>query len=1098
MGCGEQRQDDPSEQAMNRAASLTAVLATLATACWPADGDRQATHGVTVVTTDPQTIHLPVVEGRDIRFVRLRRSQGLSQQRVTSMAQDKRGFLWFGTQFGLNRYDGYHFKIFKHGPDDPGSPFDSRITSLFVDRSGTLWVGCDYALDRYDPLTESFVHYQLAQSSALGGQIKNISQDRAGALWVSTGNGLYRLEPTTGKTIRFGHDNADASSLSSDDVRSSGEDRAGTFWVATSEGLDAFDRDHARVTEHVPLPEARDFSFYEDRTGVFWVLYASGNGLAILDRTTKHLTRYSFGRENLPSPPLTGVSSMVEDQDGTLWIGTFSDGLLKYDRVHHCFIRYRNDPASNESLTENRITTLLQDREKNIWVAFGATEPAFFPTQPASFEVLPFDSRNPANLGETLVNGIYEDREGILWIGTTGGLVRFDRKSGGVSHLAIPSNDNAGDVLSTVEDADGALWIGTSGQGLYRRLPGSERLTAFRHIDTDPKSLSDDTVPRLLIDHAGTLWVGTKNGLDRYNPGTQNFTTFRPTGLTRGGESPYGVFDLVEDFRGALLVGTYISGAFWFDPRSGSFTPLSDAQQQRGLPRRVFSLLIDHTGSIWVASLDGLDQYDARSRWLAHYTEKDGLPRNTVGCVLEDSAGGLWLGTSAGLAHFDPRHRAFTNYTQADGLPGLDFTGWRACFRADNGEIFLGGFSGAVAFRPEKLTTAAAYAPSVALTAFELFGKPVPVGPRSLLKRAIDHTDQLTLTHDQDSFAFEFAALSFTNPPSNRYRYQLEGFDKDWTVVDSERRRADYTALSPGSYVFRVQGASLRGPWGLPGRSVAIRISPPWWNTWWFRLACIIVAIALVSWLYQLRLRQTAERVTLRMEERLAERTRIAQDLHDTALQGLLSVSMQMAVVNTKLPDSDPVKRDYANLLASLRQVAEESRNAVRGLRKLTARPETLADALLRIPQDLATDPRTSLRIHVEGEPRALKPYVHEEIYLISRETIANAFRHAEATQIDATIRYSAGGLGVSIRDNGVGIRAEVAMQGRLEHFGIRGMHERAARIGAKLRLASACSQGTSVEVFVPGSVAFEKSAPSRIGAWLGQLRRAERNEPGE
>jgi len=288
------------------------------------------------------------------------------------------GFLWFGTQFGLNRYDGYHFKIFKHGPDDPGSPFDSRITSLFVDRSGTLWVGCDYALDRYDPLTESFVHYQLAQSSALGGQIKNISQDRAGALWVSTGNGLYRLEPTTGKTIRFGHDNADASSLSSDDVRSSGEDRAGTFWVATSEGLDAFDRDHARVTEHVPLPEARDFSFYEDRTGVFWVLYASGNGLAILDRTTKHLTRYSFGRENLPSPPLTGVSSMVEDQDGTLWIGTFSDGLLKYDRVHHCFIRYRNDPASDESLTENRITTLLQDREKNIWVAFGATSPRFF------------------------------------------------------------------------------------------------------------------------------------------------------------------------------------------------------------------------------------------------------------------------------------------------------------------------------------------------------------------------------------------------------------------------------------------------------------------------------------------------------------------------------------------------------------------------------------------------------------------------------------------------------------------------------------------------------------------------------------------------
>ena len=569
----------------------------------------QTARAVVEATVDPETIHLPIVEGSDIHFVRLKRSQGLSSQRVTSMAQDGHGFLWFGTDYGVNRYDGYRFRVFTGEPGDTGSPLYVVNSSLFIDRSGTLWVGSEYALARYDPVTESLVHYRLANAPDLGVMVRHITQDHAGMLWVSTGAGLYRLDPTNGETTHFRHDNADPSSLSSDDIRSSGEDREGTFWVATREGLAAFDRHRGRVALHVPLPETRDFGFYEDRAGVFWVRYASGNGLAILNRATRHLTRYSFGREDLPTHPLTGVSSILEDEDGTLWIGTFSDGLLKYDRVHQRFIRYRNDPANDESLTENRITTLLQDREKNIWIAFGATEPAYFSKQRASFEILPFDSHNSDNLGEALVNGIYEDREGVVWIGTTGALVRLDRKSGRFTHTAVPGHGIASDVLATVEDAAGALWIGTSGQGLYRRLPGSERLTAFRHSESDPTSLSDDTVTRLMIDHAGTLWVGTDNGLDRFNPDTQTFKTFRRIGE---GESNR-IRDLVEDSHGVLWVGTGFD-VLALHPPSGSFTSLARAER-RGMPMSpwISGLLIDHRGSIWVSSLNGLDGFDSRS-----------------------------------------------------------------------------------------------------------------------------------------------------------------------------------------------------------------------------------------------------------------------------------------------------------------------------------------------------------------------------------------------------------------------------------------------------------------------------------------------------
>jgi ligand-binding sensor domain-containing protein len=357
--------------------SFAAALTISTGICW---GDQlsSASHSadlVTTVTVDPDIHRLPVRDADDIRFVRLKRAQGLSSQRVTSIAQDHHGFLWFGTDRGVDRYDGYRFRVFTGQPDNRVSPLYIAESTLFVDRSGTLWVGSMYGLARYDPDSESFVPFRLARDSDFESAVRHISQDRAGTLWISTERGLYRVDPTSGKTTHYTHRAADGTSLSSDDIRSSGEDREGTLWVATSEGLDDFDREHGRVTLHVALTETRDFGFYEDREGVFWVRYASGNGLAILDRATRHLTRYSFGRGNLPSHPLTGVSSMLEDLQGTLWIGTFSDGLLKYDRAHQRFIRYRSDPKNAESLTENRITTLLEDREKNIWVGFGATEP---------------------------------------------------------------------------------------------------------------------------------------------------------------------------------------------------------------------------------------------------------------------------------------------------------------------------------------------------------------------------------------------------------------------------------------------------------------------------------------------------------------------------------------------------------------------------------------------------------------------------------------------------------------------------------------------------------------------------------------------------
>jgi ligand-binding sensor domain-containing protein/signal transduction histidine kinase len=1069
---------------MKRAAPFAATLAALVATCWagPQPLVPERPHPIITSTVDPGTVRLPVVEGGDIRFVRLGRSQGLSQQRVTDIAQDERGFLWFGTQYGLNRYDGYHFRVFKNDPENPASLCGVFISSLFVDREGKLWIGCEYALDRYDPITETFVHYRLAPSGFAGtaGTVRHISQDRAGILWLSTGDGLYRVDPTTGATARFGHD-ANASSLSSDDVKSSGEDRAGTFWVATRNGLEAFDRRYARVTERAPLPESRDFSFYEDREGVFWVLYASGNGLAVLDRKTHRLTRYSFGRDDLPTHPLTGVSSMLQDRDGNLWIGTFSDGLLRFDRDHRRFIRYRNDPSNPDSLSENRVTTLFEDREGNTWLGLGASEPAFFSIRQPPFEVLPFDSRDPANLGETLVNTIYEDRAGIVWMGTTGALVRLDRQNGNLTHFAIPGNGVASDVLAIVEDASGALWIGTSGQGLYRRSATTGRLTTFRHHENDTSSLSDDTVLQMLLDHTGTLWVATTDGLDRFDAATQTFKTFRYA--AKGEPGMFG--HIVEDSRGALWVSTRFSGVLRFDRGTERFASLATAPDQ-SVPgyARVNSLLIDNAGALWAATQNGVDRYDRQTGRVTHYSERNGLASNDVSCILEDSFGGLWMSTSSGLSHLDPQRKTFSNYSQADGLPGPDLTGYRACFRGAGGEMFFGGFAGAVAFRPDKLPQAA-YIPPVVLTSFQLFGKPVSLGPGSALTRAIDYTNRLTLSHDQNSFSFEFSALSFRSPSTNRYRFKLEGLDRYWQEVGSDRRYATYTTLPAGTYRLRVQGATLRGPWSEPGLALEITIEPAWWQTLWFKILAGIVVLLFIAALYAWRVRQLQRQFDIRLKTRDSERARIARELHDSLLQGVQGLLIRLQAVRNMLPQR---AADAAGALEAAMELAdkamEEGRAAVQDLRVSAPGASDLADSVTALGEELALHGReraATYDVLVEGRPRGMPPLVREEIYRIAREAVRNAAEHARARRIEAELVYGELEFSLRVRDDGVGIDPDILEHRRAGHWGLQGMRERAESFGARFNVWSKIGAGTEIELVVPARICYGRQKHAAV-----------------
>jgi streptogramin lyase len=477
------------------------------------------------------------------------------------------------------------------------------------------------------------------------------------------------------------------------------------------------------------------------------------------------------------------------------------------------------------------VATLFQDREGNIWAGLHMMAPNRFSARPPLFEKFKHEPGNPNSLSGTMVNGIYEDRERILWIGAIDALNRVDRKTGQYTFYRTAGPAVSPRPTAIIEDRSGFLWAGSDSHGLARFDPKTGLFRTFRHSSTDRFSLSSDFVTRPFIDQAGTLWATTYDGLDRFDPATSHFTVYK---LNKQSAAQMDI-EIKEDRQGALWVGTHSSGLQRFDPVTERFTAIykHNADDPTSLSNnRVNSVHFDHAGTMWVGTQNGLDRFDSKTAGFKTYYEQDGLSGNLVSCILEDERGNLWMSTNNGLSVFDPSKQTFKNYSAADGLPGADLTGWGACYKSPSGEMFFGGFSGGVAFYPDKVVDSP-YVPPVVLTDFQLFDRPVTVGADSPLSKSIGYTSALQLPHDQNVFSLEFSALSYFNSATNRYRYRLDGLDHQWHGVGSNQRLVTYTTLPIGMYTFHVQGATSRGAWSEPGLELAVEILPAWWNTWW-------------------------------------------------------------------------------------------------------------------------------------------------------------------------------------------------------------------------------------------------------------------------
>ena len=813
-----------------------------------------STIALTLLLTD----HAAAAEARSLRFEHLSRESGLSQSFVYTIVQDPQGFMWFGTQEGLNRFDGFEFKVFSHDRDDPASLSDETVRAMIRDRSGTLWIGTDQGgLSRYEPATETFVNYlhDPANPQSIGdNRVRAIFEDRSGTLWIGTdGSGLDRFDRDTGTFTHFRPDPGNPDAISDGHVWDVLEDSEGELWIATADGLNRLDRQSGRFIHYKheaetpgTLSDNRLRVLFEDSGGTLWIGTEAG-GLNRFDRASGGFQRFLHDPGDTSTISSNRVNVIFEDDAGILWIGT-NPGLNAYNPDTQSFDRYARIAGDRYSLAHDNVLSLFQDRSGVFWVG---TYDGLSKWNPFTRAMLHFRHRpdDPGSLSENTVTAFTQSNDGRIWVGTYGGglnvLDRAKESFRQYRHLPDdPASISSDRVMALHVDSGGVLWAGTRAAGLNRLDATTGAVRRFRHDPQDSASISADGVTAILEDSGGSLWIATfGGGLNRFDSETETFTRFQHDPTDPESISNDRVLILFEDSAGAIWAGTYGGGLSRLEPETGKFSHVPAAPERPdGLSgNEIYMIQEDARGDLWIAAKGaGLNRWAASDRAAGkqvfqRFTELDGLPSATIYSGVWDTSGFLWMSSAHGLSKLDVDSLEITNYDTSHGLQGDEFN-LSAGFRATDGLIMFGGLNGFNAFHPDQLA-GNGLPPQVAITSILAMNEPIDLAE----SRGADAA--MILGHDQNMLSFEFAALDYAAPDKNRFMYRLDGLDEDW-VDAANQRQVTYMNLPAGDYTFRVRAANNRGVWSTQDATTSLSIRPAPWRTWW---AYGIYALALLG-----------------------------------------------------------------------------------------------------------------------------------------------------------------------------------------------------------------------------------------------------------
>ncbi|MCU0285991.1 MAG: ATP-binding protein [Acidobacteria bacterium] len=818
-----------------------------------------------------------------IKFDHISLEQGLSQSIIECIIQDSQGFMWFGTEDGLNKYDGYNFTVIRQIPNNLNSLSHNYILSIYEDKMGITWIGTFHGgLNKFDAKTGKYTHYLRKQgepNSLSNNVVRSICEDRKGMLWIATDDGLNCFNKKTDEFIVYRHDDNSNGSISNNNVLIAFEDNSGMIWAGTNGGgLNRFNRENGsfKTFKNDPkdpfsLPNNIINTIYEDRSGELWI-GTEGGGLAKFDKKNGSFISYKNEINNPSSLSNNIVRAIYEDKNEILWIGTYGGGLNRFDRKTGSFYSYQNDPINSSSISNNSIFSIYEDRSGVFWVGTYGGGINKFDGKKKKFMHYYVRPNTTNSLSDSIVWSFFEDKEGFLWVGTQQGLDRFDRKNNHYTHYR--ANANHPDSLShdivrqVYEDHSGIFWLGTNGGGVnvFDKQKGTFKV--YRNDPANPRSLSHNEIRCIYEDRNGIIWIGTNGGgLNKFNRVTNDFTRYCYAENKPGSLSNNFVRCFYEDHYGNFWIGTQGGGLNKFDRQKEIFTHYKyNPHDKKSLSNDfVFCLIEDHSGVLWIGTWGGgINRFNTETGSFSLLGTNEGLPSNSIYGILEDNEGNLWISSTRGLTKYNPKDHSIKNYTERDGLQSDEFNGG-AYYKNTNGEMFFGGINGFNAFYPSEIKDKDYKAPIV-ITAFKKLNKDVQ------LDKPISELNELILSPKDYFFSFEFAALDYAAPQKNRYAYKMEGLDNDWIATDAAKRFASYTTLSPGKYRFRVKGSNNDGVWNEEGVAITIIITPPLYKTWWFQALVGILLILLLLYIHEVRtdrIRQELEKIRLEKELQL-------------------------------------------------------------------------------------------------------------------------------------------------------------------------------------------------------------------------------------
>lgn len=802
--------------------------------------------------------------GQDLVFNHLMTENGLSQNSIFAIAQDSKGFMWYGSRFGLNRYDGYQFDLYKSKKDDTATLTDDYITALFSDREGVLWVGTVNGLNKFDPKSNSFIRIPLQKSSKVNSYIRQIYQDKKGNLWLATNHGLYRKSALTREFATV--DNLLLPNyVKNGEILCINQDSNANFWIGTNQGLISFTLATAKIEELKTYRTSSNINSLSDNviTGIIednhhqiWVSTENA-GLNLLNSKTETFTRYLYGEDNSKGLSHYAIRKMVKKSNGEIWMGT-QEGLTILRPSNKTFRSFKHDTANEKSLNQNSIYSIYEDRSGSMWIGtyYGGVNVVY--AYPTYFKTWTYRGIKDG-IGHNVVSSILQDKKNNLWIGTEGGGLSYvDSKGQKIARYTYAANDQnslGSDLVKIVyKDKESNIWVGTHGGGLNLLDIESGKFKRF-WIETAQVSATRSEIVTLLEDQEGMFWVGSQTGLAVFNKKGKYIS---PAQLPRKLDvlKNKNIKVLYQDSQSQIWIATTTALYLYskIPEKLQKFTPPRASNSVSENANYFNCIQEDGNGNVWIGLYyGGMAGYSLKNKdFFVTYTTQDGLPNNNVVGIILDLNKNLWISTSNGLSKYDPISKQFQNYTHADGLAADEFN-YNSAFINKKGEVFFGGYKGLTFFLPSEIEKNNQHSP-ITFTKLLLFNTPVQIGGKDgILREDMPYTDKLIFTNGQNLFTIQFALLNYIKSDKNKYAYKLEGINNDWIMTTTPE--ASYTNLPAGNYQLLVKGANNDGVWSNT-ISMHITILPPFYKTWWaFCIYAVIIffIIFLITRFFYLR-----------------------------------------------------------------------------------------------------------------------------------------------------------------------------------------------------------------------------------------------------